>query len=273
MKGIAPGENIFAAGRAAVKFGDSIARVSGLVLAARYLTILPLPGRRHAALDRLGQAAAWFPVVGAAIGLALVVVDVVAARLFPSLLRALLVVTAWKLLTGGLHLDGLADCLDGLVGRDREHRLAIMRDSRIGTFGAVGLILFLMLEIVAVAELHPAVRWRVLLAAPAIARAAPPLLARLFPPARVDGQGAAFAAGVGRTGAMLAAALALMAALGALGVMGVAATAVGWAAAVAAARFVAGRIGGLTGDVFGAVVEVAELSVLLAVIAWAGARA
>ena len=82
-------------------------------------------------------------------------VDSLTARLFPGLLGALLTVTAWKLLTGGLHLDGLADCLDGLVGRDREHRLAIMRDSRIGTFGAVGLILFLMLEIVTVAELGP----------------------------------------------------------------------------------------------------------------------
>jgi adenosylcobinamide-GDP ribazoletransferase len=273
VKGIAPDENIFAAGRARVKFGDSIARVSGFVLAARYLTILPLPGRRHAALDRLGHAAAWFPVVGGAIGVALVAVDWVAARVFPSLLGALLVVTTWKLLTGGLHLDGLADCLDGMVGRDREHRLAIMRDSRIGTFGAIGLILFLMLEIVAVAELNPAVRWRVLLAAPAIARAAPPLLARLFPPARVDGQGAVFATGVGRAGAGLAAALAVMVALAALGVMGVAATVVGWAAAVGAARFVTARIGGLTGDVFGAVVEVVELAVLLVVVAWAGARA
>jgi len=130
-----------------------------------------------------------------------------------------------------------------------------------------------MLEIVAVAELNPGVRWRVLLAAPAIARAAPPLLARLFPLARADGQGAAFATGVRRAGAGLAAALALMVALGTLGVMGVAATAVGWAAAVGAARFVAARIGGLTGDVFGAVVEVAELAVLLTVSAWAGARA
>jgi adenosylcobinamide-GDP ribazoletransferase len=90
-------------------------------------------------------------------------------------------VTAWKLLTGGLHLDGLADCLDGLVGRDREHRLAIMRDSRIGTFGAVGLILFLMLEIVAVGELPPALRWRALIVVPTLARAVPPVLAPVPP--------------------------------------------------------------------------------------------
>lgn len=273
MKGIALGENIFAGGPVRVKFGDSIRRVSGLVHAARYLTILPLPGRRHAPPDQLGRAALWFPVVGGGLGLALVATDLLAARLFSPLLAAMLVVTVWKLLTGGLHLDGLADCLDGLGGRNPDHRRVIMRDSRIGTFGAVGLILFLMLEIVAVAELPPAQRWRVLLAAPAIARAAPPLLARLLRPADGHGQGAAFSAGVGPASALLAVVIALLVALGSLGVMGVAAAAVGLAAAAAVARFVAGRIGGVTGDVFGAAVEVAELGVLLAVIAWLSARA
>jgi adenosylcobinamide-GDP ribazoletransferase len=246
--------------------------VSGLVLAARYLTIVPLPGRRHAPLDRLGRAGPWFPVVGLGLGLLLVAVDLVVSRVFPALLAALLVLTAWKLLTGGLHLDGLADCLDGLVGRDRDHRLAIMRDSRIGTFGAVGLILFLMLEIVTVAELGAGARWPALLVVPAIARAAPPLLARIFPPARGDGQGAAFAAGAGTAGAVLAPALAALAALAVLGTVGLAATAAGLATAVLTARFVAGRLGGVTGDVLGAGVEVAELAALLTVIAWAGAR-
>ena len=247
--------------------------MAGLVLAARYLTILPLPGRRHAPPDRLGQAAVWFPVVGAALGLLLVVADRLTAYWFPPLLGALITVTLWKLLTGGLHLDGLADCLDGLAGRDREHRLAIMRDSRIGSFGAMGLILFLMLELVAVAELRPTARWHVLLVAPAIARAAPPLLARLLPAARGEGQGAVFIAGVGTLSAVLAPVLAALMALAALGVAGLVATVAGLGAAVATARFVAGRLGGVTGDVLGASVEVAELATLLAVIAWAGAQA
>ncbi|HXH82337.1 MAG TPA: adenosylcobinamide-GDP ribazoletransferase, partial [Candidatus Tectomicrobia bacterium] len=151
--------------------------MSGLLVAARYLTIVPLPGPTDHAPSALGRSAPWFPVVGLALGIALVAVDLAAAVLFPPLLSALLTITAWKLLTGGLHLDGLADSLDGLVGRDPEHRRAIMRDSRIGTFGAVGLILFLLLEITAVAELEPPARWRALLVAPAVGRALPPLLA------------------------------------------------------------------------------------------------
>src|SRR5688572_17863014 len=112
----------------------------------------------------------------------LVALEWLASRMFPPLLAALLTVTLWKLLTGGLHLDGLADCLDGLGGRDAADRLRIMRDSRIGAFGAIGLILFLLLEVAAVAELSPEVRWRALIVAPALARSTPPLVAWIFPP-------------------------------------------------------------------------------------------
>jgi adenosylcobinamide-GDP ribazoletransferase len=183
-----------------------------------------------------------------------------------------LTVVTWKVLTGGLHLDGLADCLDGLAGRDREQRLAIMRDSRIGTFGATGLVLFLMLEIVAVAELPLSGRWPVLLAAPAVARLAPSVLARLFDAARVEGQGAAFVASVSGVGTALALAVALVVALVTLGTAGIVAMALALIVVVAAAAFLVRRLGGLTGDVLGAAVEGAELVVLLTVLAWSGAR-
>ena len=173
--------------------------MSRALLAVRYLTIVPISRRSHAGLEDLGAAAPWFPVVGAALGLVLAAVDAVTTRVFPPLLAALLTVTLWKLLTGGLHLDGLADCLDGLAGGDPAERRAIMADSRIGAFGALGLILFLMLELAAVSELPHAERWRGLLAAAVIARATPAVLGRLFRPARPGGQGALFAAGLAST--------------------------------------------------------------------------
>jgi adenosylcobinamide-GDP ribazoletransferase len=244
------------------------ALVSGLFVAARYLTILPLPGRSAAGLTGLGRAAAWFPVVGFALGVTLVVADHWLVRLFPGLLGALLTVTLWKTLTGGLHLDGLADCLDGLGGRDPNHRRAIMSDSRLGTFGTVGLILFLMIEIVALADLDGAVRWGALLAAPAIVRATSPLLAWLYPAAPGNGQGAAFASEV-RGGAVgVALLLACVVAVLALGAAGVAMTVVAVVVAALGARFMVGRLGGITGDVLGAAVETAELTAVLAVTAW-----
>lgn len=246
--------------------------MTGLVTAVRYLTIVPVPGSARAGREDLGRSAAWFPLVGLAIGAVAVLVDRVTAFLFPTLLSALLTVTVWKLLTGGLHLDGLADSLDGLVGRDPEHRLAIMRDSRIGAFGAIGLILFLLLEIAALAELRGALRWRVLLAAPALARSMPLLIGRLFPAARREGHGASFQASLSANSAAVGVVAGVAVALAALGVPGIAAVVAGIAAALGFARLLAGRLSGVTGDVLGASIEVSELAVLLAVAAWAHLR-
>ena len=246
--------------------------MTSLVLALRYLTIVPVPGRAAHGMEAPGRAAAWFPAVGLAIGAALVGVERLTSVLFPSLLSALLTVTVWKVLTGGLHLDGLADCLDGLVGRDAPHRLSIMRDSRIGAFGAVGLILFLLLEIAAVAELRPGLRWRALLVLPAIARAAPPLLASLFPPATAEGHGATFQLGVRWSAAPLALGLALAFAWAALDLPGLLVAVAAILAAVVFAWFMALRLAGITGDVYGAAIEVAELAGLLTVSAWAHVR-
>ena len=182
----------------------------GLVVAARFLTIVPLPAVVPGGVDTLGRAAVWFPVIGLGIGVVLVAAERVTATLFPSLLAGLLTVTVWKLLTGGLHLDGLADCLDGLAGRDAEHRLAIMRDSRIGAFGAS-----------------------------VSGRAAP-----------------------------IALATALVVALAALHAIGVAVFAISVLGALALTRFFASRLSGITGDVLGAAIEVAELAGLLTVSAW-----
>jgi adenosylcobinamide-GDP ribazoletransferase len=243
--------------------------VTGLVVAARYLTIVPLPGRARWNAEALGRSAPWFPVIGLGIGVVLVVTDRLTQVFFPSLLAGLITVTVWKLLTGGLHLDGLADCLDALGGRDAEHRLAIMRDSRIGAFGALGLILLLLLEIAAITELPPSVRLRALLVVPAVARAAPPVLARLFAPAKPDGLGAAFGAGVGALAAPIAMSIALVVAIAALRGPGVVVLIVSVVSALLFARFFARRVAGITGDVLGAAIEIAELAGLLTVSAWA----
>src|SRR5947207_3423551 len=175
----------------------------------RYLTIVPVPGGGAHGLAALGRAAPWFPGVGLALGAVLVGVERLTSTVFSPLLAALLTVTVWKVLTGGLHLDGLADCLAGLAGRDAAHRLGIMRDSRLGAFGAIGLILFLLLEIGALVELPADARWRALLVLPAVGRATPPLLARCFASARVEGQGATFRDGLRAGAAPLGLALAV----------------------------------------------------------------
>jgi adenosylcobinamide-GDP ribazoletransferase len=248
--------------------------VSGLGVAVRYLTIASWPrgGDVIPSADALGRAAGWFPLVGLGLGLLLAPAERAAALLFPPLLAALLTVAAWKLLTGGLHLDGLADCFDGLGGRDPEHRLAIMQDSRIGTFGALGLVLVLLLDVGSLAEIPPAERWRALVVAPVVGRGVLPAVGALFAPARPDGQGARFQRGLRPAAVLLALGVPALVGLVLLGPVGLVALGAAGLVALAFARALARRLSGITGDVLGAAVELSELMVLLTVAAWTARR-
>jgi adenosylcobinamide-GDP ribazoletransferase len=241
--------------------------VTSVTVALRYLTIVPVPAGAHVEPTMLGRAVAWFPLIGLGVGLVVAAGEWLSTALFPPLLDALLAVTLWKLLTGGLHLDGLADCLDGVVGHDPTDRLRIMRDSRIGAFGAVGLILFLLLEVAAVSELTTA-RAPTFAAAPALARAMPGLVAWIFPAATATGQGAMFRAGLTRARVIVALALACAITLAALGLAGLPAIGLAVTGSLVVGWLATRKLGGVTGDVLGAVIEVAELLVLLTVVAW-----
>jgi adenosylcobinamide-GDP ribazoletransferase len=239
--------------------------MGSLILAVRFLTVVPVPGREEQGVSALGRAAWWFPVVGFLLGVGLAGTLAVLQALFPPLLASALLVTAWKAVTGGIHLDGLADVLDGLAGRDQAQRLAIMRDSRVGAFGAAGLILFLFLVVTAVADLPDPVRGRLLILAPVVGRAAPLLVGVWLRPATPgEGLGAAFVDGLSRWAGPLWVLGGIGLGVALLGPWGAAIPALAWVTVVLCASFVARRLGGLTGDVLGAVVELAELGALLA---------
>lgn len=239
--------------------------MASLILAVRFLTIVPIPGREAEGPGALGRAAWWFPVVGLGLGAALVGVDRVLTLAFPPLLAALLVLTSWKVATGGIHLDGLADCLDGLAGADAGRRLAIMRDSRVGVFGAVGLILYFLMTLVALADVPVGNGWPILLVAPVVGRLAPLLVGACFRAATPEhGTGAWFLRSIPRGAgpSYLAGVLALAGWL--LGPWGAVMAASALVAVFACSAVLARRLGGLTGDVLGAGVELGELAFVLA---------
>ena len=102
----------------------------------------------------VGAAAGWYPFVGLAIGVSVALANTLLHLFFPSLITAALTLTLWVILTGGLHLDGLADCCDGLLhASNPEKRLEIMKDSRMGAFAGIGLTLTLLLKFSALASL------------------------------------------------------------------------------------------------------------------------
>lgn len=249
-------------------------------LAIGFLTVLPVPHVPHVPYvpGELARAASWFPWVGLLIGGALWLTHSVAALSFGPFLAAVITVGVWAALTGALHLDGVADCCDGLLPPvDRERRLEIMRDPRVGAFGVVGLVMFLAAKIGAVAELVQA--WPALLLAPVWARWLLLWVARA-PGARPGGMGAVFgetlAPGVLWAAALLPVVL-LVFWMGLTGWqplwMGAGTLAAGVAGlgAWAVVRFARARIGGVTGDVLGLAVEVCELLMLLVFAAFAHA--
>jgi len=236
-------------------------------LALGFLTTLPVPRAAQTAPrpGDLGRAALWFPLVGLVLGALLLAADWLALGLFPSLLAGALVVALWAALTGGLHLDGLADCGDGLLAATTpERRLEIMRDPRLGAFGGLSLMLFVLLKVLALAALPAGplgARALPLLLAPVAARWLL-LLAARQPNARPGGLGADFALGLRPLALWLAGAATLLLALlgGGRGLLGLA---LAHLLAVLIFRAARTRLGGVTGDVFGLTVELTELTILL----------
>ncbi len=235
-----------------------------------FATRVPLPHAAPIGGADIARASWTLPAVGALIGLLGGAVYWIAVRLnLPPPVGATLAVAATLAATGCLHEDGLADTFDGFGGgSSRERKLEIMRDSRIGTYGACALALALMLRVGALASLaDPGAVALALIAAHAGARALLPLFLALVPPARPDGLGAD--AGPPSPGAVAVAALLgivlLLASLGPAGSL----LALAWLLLVlGVVRAVCLRqIGGQTGDTAGALEQIGEIAVLLTAVA------
>ena len=218
----------------------------------------------------LSDAARAFPLVGLIVGAAAALALWGATLLaWPPLLSALLALAVLALTTGALHEDGLADTADGLGHRGGpEDKLAVMRDSRIGTFGTLALVFSVGIRAAALSGMRGDIEAVFAVAAACVlSRAALPAVMALHSPARADGL--AVAAGQpDLDGVATAGALGVLFALLLVGFQaGVVAAAAAAAAALLAARFAANRLGGITGDVVGAAEQAAQTAALLA-LAW-----
>jgi adenosylcobinamide-GDP ribazoletransferase len=244
-----------------------------LVDAARFLTRLPTPATPFSP-DAIDRSARYFPIVGQLVGVVCAAVWLAAGRLWPGLPAAALAVGAGVLMTGALHEDGLADTADGLGGgRDREHRLAIMKDSRIGGYGALALVLAIVLKITLLAAMTPWKAAVALVVAYGGGRAAAVVVMAALPYGGNPGA-AKIQPAPGQVSwpeAALALALSAWPLIG-LGVArAVLAVALGGGAAALLALTSRRLIGGVTGDILGAVEQLAEIGLLLGAAAAIGA--
>lgn len=244
----------------------------GLLEAIRFLTILPVPMAKPSSERAVVRSVVYFPLVGALLGAILALIDWGLRRLCSGELAAVVVLLAWMGLTGGLHLDGLADTADGLLGGwDREQRLAVMKDSRLGTFGALALFAALLLKLSLLGHLPWGWRPRSLVLAPVLARWAMVHSIICYPPAREEGLGHSFREHGGVMDLIWASIVALALSLLCCGLWGLAIVAGVLLMALLFNSRVMRSIGGVTGDTFGALCEVEEIWVLAIVIALSGA--
>lgn len=239
----------------------------GATFALAFLTVFP--ARLRAGTRPLGEAAAWFPVVGALVGGLAGAVRYAAEPLFGSTVAAVLALIVLVAITGALHQDGLADCADGLgIRGDRQRRLAVMRDSAIGTFGALALLGWALLLVAALAALDDAQALRALVSAAIVARWAALAHAVTTPSARPDGLGTTFS--VAR-GAFVVASVVTVVALVLIDgpLPGLATLTAAALVAASASAWSRRTLGGRTGDTLGATVAIAEVAACLTLLALA----
>jgi adenosylcobinamide-GDP ribazoletransferase len=235
--------------------------VSSFIAALQFLTLFPWPKRVERSAAELGRSAIFFPVVGLCLGATLATADWLLAPFASATLSSVVIVALLALLTGGLHLDGLGDTFDGMgAGGDRERMLRIMDDSHTGAFGLIAIVLVLLLKIHALQSIEPD-RWRVLLAAPLLARWAMVLLSHRSHAAK-PGLGSTLIEQMSAKHLFFATSITLLSVAALLQAVGI--VMMVWVAlfTMASKGYFQRRLGGVTGDTFGAIGELSETSVL-----------
>jgi len=235
-----------------------------LLIALQFLTRLPvsLPGMPTP--EQVGRSLLWYPLVGLLLGLLLWGAHLLLGQT-PAVLQAAIILALWVGLSGGLHLDGLADTADAWVGgfADRERTLAIMKDPRSGPIAVVVLVLLLLLKFAALFTLLQAGQGIYLLLLPWLGRSLLPLLLATTPYVRVGGLGQALVDHLPRGQLPWVLGVHLLGML-LFGWMGLLALATALLLFIWLRRALLRRLGGTTGDTAGALVELGECAVLLA---------
>jgi len=232
--------------------------------AIRFLTIIPVPGKPP---EKKTYITAVYPVAGLLIGIIISSAAYAVSFLPFLLLNAVIIVSVKITVTGGLHYDGLADLSDGLGGfRSRERRLEIMKDSRVGSFGVIAVVLMIMLQISAVYELlngnYGVKKYYVLISAPVLSRGLIPLVMKLFRSARKEGMGAENKNSTGLPSVIISAASVFIIIFLLNGPAGIVVFAAVSAVILFSALYISRILGGLTGDVYGALIEFADFLVI-----------
>jgi adenosylcobinamide-GDP ribazoletransferase len=236
----------------------------GFWAALQFLTIFPTPLRHKVTATTSGQSLTYFPLVGLILGAILLGLHYGLTLILPSSVVNALLIIVLVILTGAHHLDGFIDTCDGVIaGKSKKERLAIMSDTKVGAFGIVGAILLLLLKY---ASLSSAPILPALLLMPTLSRWIMVSIIFIFPYAKSSGMGLAFKQGATWQRLTIATTIAFIVAVAVLKLWGLVLMATLWLIVFGIAGYFRSRLGGLTGDNYGAINELAEVLVLLLLI-------
>jgi adenosylcobinamide-GDP ribazoletransferase len=231
--------------------------------ALTFLTRLPAPNKNDFGMDAFRDSIYFYPLVGLIVGAILVGCWFGLRLLFQPLLTGALVLLVHLLLTGGLHLDGLMDTLDGLGGgTNPEKRLAIMKDSHVGAFGVQGAVMLLIVKFALYAQLKIAL-WPYLLAAPVLGRQVLIWAQVFYPYARKQGLGSFFQIYGDYRKLVVTTGITLIISISLLQMAGLEVLILAFLFSLAIAAVLNRLLGGLTGDTYGALCELTEVFVVL----------
>ena len=238
--------------------------------ALQFLTSIPISIKRELSPQQLGRATAWFPLVGLIIGGMLGLLNWLMGFILPPSVTSALLIVALVIVTGAMHLDGLADTCDGIAGhKPVEERWKVMRDSRTGAFGVVGIVLLLLTKYLALNNIPAENMLPVLLFVPVVSRWAMVYAVFAFPYARPEGLGAAYKTATrwpqftAATVIAIAIASALFPLFSATGFLLIGCV---WVITTLLALYFKHKFAGLTGDTYGAINEVTEVMALILII-------
>ena len=234
--------------------------------ALSFLTVIPLPRRREVSPEQVGRSIGYFPVVGIIIGLILAGLYWLLRLVLPSAVVSGLLLVCLVVLTGGLHLDGFVDTCDGIAGhKTPEARWQVMRDSRAGAFGIVGVCCLLIVKYVSLNSVPDSLMMMTLVLMPVVSRWAMVYAVFAYPYARPSGLGKVFKQVASRRRLAIATLVALAVVFALARLPGFVIMLGVWAIVVAMAAYLKRKFSGLTGDTYGAINEVAEVGVLILV--------
>lgn len=242
-----------------------------LILMIQLMSRIPIPVQVHFDQEDLGKGNVYFPLIGGVMGLLLAGVYWVGSYLYQptGLLVPILIVAAYLWISGGLHMDGISDTFDGLwSNRSQERMLEIMKDSRLGVFGALSLILTILLQVGTLHRLQglpETYQWLILI--PVLGRYGAVFGNFISSYARNDGMGKHFIEKCGIREWLITSLYVILGVFWLVGIWGIIAVGIVLVFTYFFTRWVHSKIGGITGDVIGAVIELNQLVVLLYVVA------